>query len=198
MQGVELVLPTDFIHAPCHSGVPGSHTGSHSFSANVDVTSVSLDPFDSAIGTLDIDTSSSTTLPSSGGPASAYHGVRVDSSSSGACIPDGSAAADIGPATRDAYAAALRGCKTILWTGPMGACEGASFSGGTLAVAQAIAAETTSGATSIVGGVLLPSSSCDLFTLASPLATTKPMHGGPPPPNFICSSLHTDKAGAYG
>ena len=186
------MLPTDFVHAPCHSSAPGSHTSSHSFSANVDVTSVSVDPFDSAIGTLDIDTSSSTTLPSGGAPASAYHGVRVGSSSSGACIPDGSAAADIGPTTRDAYAAALRGCKTLLWTGPMGACEGASFSGGTLAVAQAIAAETASGATSIVGGALFPCSVCVLVNSASPLATQNHMHGGPPVPLYphcIFSSL---------
>lgn len=180
VQGVELLLPTDFVQAPCDSKStspgtrpPSASTGDHSFSGNVDVIPVSPDPFDSSIATLDIDddaaTAHSPTAPaaasgdSAKAPGKTADGVppvaastdrcsvvRVAGSGSG--IPEGSAAADIGPATRDAYAAALHGCKTILWTGPLGACEGSSFAGGTLAIAQAIAAQTAAGAVSIVGG----------------------------------------------
>src|SRR5881392_2160406 len=53
--------------------------------------------------------------------------------------PDGWMGLDIGP-------------KTIVWNGPMGVFEMPAFSKGTLEVAKVVAAATTSGATSIVGG----------------------------------------------
>jgi phosphoglycerate kinase len=56
---------------------------------------------------------------------------------------------DIGPATAKRFSEALRGAKTILWNGPMGAFEMAPFSKGTMEIASAIAA---SGAVSVVGG----------------------------------------------
>ena len=47
------------------------------------------------------------------------------------------------------FADAMAGAATILWNGPMGVFEMASFAGGTEGVARAIAA---SGAFSVVGG----------------------------------------------
>lgn len=56
---------------------------------------------------------------------------------------------DIGPATVAAFDQALRGVKTVVWNGPMGAFEMAPFAGGSLAMVRAVLA---SGALSIVGG----------------------------------------------
>lgn len=150
---MELLLPTDLVHAPCHSAAnnPDAAPQAPTLTGNIDVMSVSVDPFDSAIHTLDLEDSMSGSL------SSHDHGVRV--AHDAVDMPEDDAAADIGPATRDVYAAALRGCRTILWTGPMGQFEGGSFSGGTLAVAQAIAKETANGATTIVGGAMPASSS---------------------------------------
>ena len=59
---------------------------------------------------------------------------------------------DIGPKTIASYGVEIAKAKTIVWNGPMGVFEMPSFAKGTLAVAKAVAAATTSGATSIVGG----------------------------------------------
>jgi phosphoglycerate kinase len=59
---------------------------------------------------------------------------------------------DIGPKTIAAYGAEIAKAKTIVWNGPMGVFEIPAFSKGTLEIAKAVAAATTSGATSIVGG----------------------------------------------
>ncbi|HVA33122.1 MAG TPA: phosphoglycerate kinase [Candidatus Baltobacteraceae bacterium] len=59
---------------------------------------------------------------------------------------------DIGPASAAAYAAVLRGAKTIVFNGPMGVYEKAPYQNGTRTVGQAIAAATRAGATSVVGG----------------------------------------------
>jgi phosphoglycerate kinase len=59
---------------------------------------------------------------------------------------------DIGPQTIAAYAAEIAKAKTIVWNGPMGVFEMPTFAKGTLAIAKAVAAATTQGATSIVGG----------------------------------------------
>ena len=56
---------------------------------------------------------------------------------------------DIGPATVARYADALAGARTVVWNGPMGVFEIDAFAGGTVAIAEAVAA---SAATSIVGG----------------------------------------------
>ncbi|OUM98627.1 MAG: phosphoglycerate kinase [Firmicutes bacterium ZCTH02-B6] len=56
---------------------------------------------------------------------------------------------DIGPATRELFAAAVRKARTIVWNGPMGVFEWDAFAHGTMAIARALA-ETR--ATSIVGG----------------------------------------------
>jgi phosphoglycerate kinase len=59
---------------------------------------------------------------------------------------------DIGPATAQAYAAVLRGAKTIVFNGPMGVYEKAPYRDGTRVVGEAIAEATRAGATSVVGG----------------------------------------------
>ena len=59
---------------------------------------------------------------------------------------------DIGPKTIAAYKAEIAKSKTIVWNGPMGVFEMSAFAKGTLEIAKAVAAATTAGATSIVGG----------------------------------------------
>jgi triosephosphate isomerase len=59
---------------------------------------------------------------------------------------------DIGPKTAAAFAAEILRAKTIVWNGPMGVFEMPAFANGTLEVARAVAAATSAGATSIVGG----------------------------------------------
>ena len=66
--------------------------------------------------------------------------------------PDGWMGLDIGPKTIETYRQKISGAKTIVWNGPMGVFEMPAFAKGTLEVAKAIAATTSSGATSIVGG----------------------------------------------
>ncbi len=59
---------------------------------------------------------------------------------------------DIGPQTVAAFTAEIARAKTIVWNGPMGVFEVPAFAQGTLQIAQAVAAATSAGATSIVGG----------------------------------------------
>jgi phosphoglycerate kinase len=59
---------------------------------------------------------------------------------------------DIGPETIAAYSAEISKAKTIVWNGPMGVFEMPAFAKGTLEVAKAVAAATSAGAVSIVGG----------------------------------------------
>src|SRR6201990_2413428 len=59
---------------------------------------------------------------------------------------------DIGPKTIAAYSAEIAKARTIVWNGPMGVFEMPAFAKGTLEVAKAVAAATSAGATSIVGG----------------------------------------------
>lgn len=67
-------------------------------------------------------------------------------------IPDGWMGLDIGPRTVAAFADVVKRARTILWNGPMGVFEMASFQQGTKAVAQAVAQATAAGAYSLVGG----------------------------------------------
>jgi len=59
---------------------------------------------------------------------------------------------DIGPKTVEAFGAEIARARTIVWNGPMGVFEMPAFAKGTLAIAQAVAAATSAGTTSIVGG----------------------------------------------
>src|SRR6266568_1843934 len=66
--------------------------------------------------------------------------------------PDGWMGLDIGPKTIDTDRQKIAGAKTIVRNGPMGVFEMPAFAKGTLEVAKAVTAATSSGATSIVGG----------------------------------------------
>lgn len=66
--------------------------------------------------------------------------------------PDGWMGLDIGPDTVAKFGAEIAGAKTIVWNGPMGVFEMPAFAKGTLEIARAVAAATSKGATSIVGG----------------------------------------------
>jgi phosphoglycerate kinase len=59
---------------------------------------------------------------------------------------------DIGPKTIAAYKAEIAKSETIVWNGPMGVFEMPAFAKGTVEIAKAVAAATTGGATSIIGG----------------------------------------------
>ena len=67
-------------------------------------------------------------------------------------VPDGWQALDSGAKTSEEYVNALKGAKTVIWTGPMGVFEFDAFAKGTEAVARAVAQATKEGAVSIVGG----------------------------------------------
>src|SRR5436189_1182746 len=64
-------------------------------------------------------------------------------------LPDGWLGLDIGPETREAFARAIAGAKTVFWNGPMGVFEWPRFAEGTRAVAQAVAKAE---AHTVVGG----------------------------------------------
>ncbi len=66
-----------------------------------------------------------------------------------AAVPAGWRGLDIGPRTRESFAAEIRSAKTLFWNGPMGVYEVEPFRAGTIAVAEAVAA---SDALSVVGG----------------------------------------------
>jgi phosphoglycerate kinase len=59
---------------------------------------------------------------------------------------------DVGPKTVAEFCAEVAKAKTIVWNGPLGMFEKPAFAQGTLAMARAVAAATTKGATSIIGG----------------------------------------------
>jgi phosphoglycerate kinase len=64
-------------------------------------------------------------------------------------VPAGTKAVDIGPATRERFAAALARAGTLFWNGPLGVFEKPPFDAGTRAFAQALAA---CAAYTVVGG----------------------------------------------
>jgi phosphoglycerate kinase len=64
-------------------------------------------------------------------------------------VPDGWLGLDIGPSTRERYAARISGARTVFWNGPMGVFEWPRFADGTKAVAEAVAAAD---AHTVVGG----------------------------------------------
>jgi len=64
-------------------------------------------------------------------------------------VPDGWRILDVGPESVEAYAAALQGCKTVVWNGPLGVTEFPPFAKGSEALARALAELH---AVTIVGG----------------------------------------------
>ena len=80
---------------------------------------------------------------------------KIDASAKSEVLKVGDAAIgdrmglDIGPDSARLYAGLLADAKTVVWNGPMGVFEVATFAKGTLAVANAVAAVT---GTTIIGG----------------------------------------------
>jgi phosphoglycerate kinase len=70
--------------------------------------------------------------------------VRADA------VPDGWLALDIGPKSREAFAAKIADAETVFWNGPMGVFEWPRFAEGTEAIARAVAA--SEGHTVVGGG----------------------------------------------
>jgi phosphoglycerate kinase len=64
-------------------------------------------------------------------------------------VPEGWLGLDIGPATRERYAARIGEARTVFWNGPMGVFEWPRFAEGTKAVAEAVA---RADARTVVGG----------------------------------------------
>jgi phosphoglycerate kinase len=83
--------------------------------------------------------------PSLAQPAAAHQVPRT-------AIPAQEAMLDIGDSSAGAFAAEIGRAGTLVWNGPMGVFETPPFDRGTRAVAQAMAAATKRGATTIVGG----------------------------------------------
>ena len=67
-------------------------------------------------------------------------------------IPEGLEGVDAGPEAQKAFAAAIKGAKTILWNGPAGVFECDEFCAGSRAIGEAIAEATAEGAFSLIGG----------------------------------------------
>ena len=65
-------------------------------------------------------------------------------------IPADKEGLDIGPATCEKFAEAVKTAKTVVWNGPMGVFEMPSYAKGTIGVCEAIA--NLKGATTIIGG----------------------------------------------
>ena len=78
-------------------------------------------------------------------------GARVEVVPANA-IPEGLEGVDAGPESRKAFAAALKGAKTILWNGPAGVFECEDFTAGSRAIGEAIAEATAEGAFSLISG----------------------------------------------
>ena len=67
-------------------------------------------------------------------------------------IPEGWMGLDLGPVSRENFAAKAREARTILWNGPMGVFEFENFSAGTLAMADALVHASKQGGFTLVGG----------------------------------------------
>jgi phosphoglycerate kinase len=76
----------------------------------------------------------------------AHHVVQADQ------IPPDMEGMDIGPATREVFAAKIADARTVFWNGPVGVFELAPFAEGNMAVALAVAAATKTGALTVIGG----------------------------------------------
>jgi 3-phosphoglycerate kinase len=67
-------------------------------------------------------------------------------------VPSDLAALDIGPESRETFAAIVREAETVFWNGPMGLFEKPGFDAGTVAVALATAECTAAGGFTVIGG----------------------------------------------
>ncbi|MCQ2212050.1 MAG: phosphoglycerate kinase [Bacteroidaceae bacterium] len=67
-------------------------------------------------------------------------------------IEEGWDGLDAGPVSREKFAQAIEGAKTILWNGPAGCFECEEFTPGSRAIGEAVAKATAEGAFSLIGG----------------------------------------------
>ena len=67
-------------------------------------------------------------------------------------IPSDMEGMDIGPVTRETFAAKIADARTVFWNGPVGVFEMAAFAEGNMAVARAVVAVTKTGALTVIGG----------------------------------------------
>ena len=67
-------------------------------------------------------------------------------------IEEGWDGLDAGPESREKFAKAIEGAKTILWNGPAGCFECDDFTAGSRAIGEAVAKATAEGAFSLIGG----------------------------------------------
>jgi len=67
-------------------------------------------------------------------------------------IPESWMGLDIGPVAIQHFSDAIKGSNTVLWNGPMGVFEMEKFQHGTRSIAEAVAAATSNGAFTLVGG----------------------------------------------
>jgi len=67
-------------------------------------------------------------------------------------IPDGWEGMDCGPASMELFAEKIKAAKTVVWNGPAGVFEFETFSKGTKALLDAVAALHASGGAGIIGG----------------------------------------------
>lgn len=91
-------------------------------------------------------------LPADSVVASEISAEAVTEEAPSDAIPEGKMGLDIGPMARETFTQVLTAAKTILWNGPMGVFEYKPFAGGTLAMAEAVAHSTETGAYSLIGG----------------------------------------------
>jgi len=80
-----------------------------------------------------------TVLPSDVVAAAAFEADAETQVTPYDALPEGWLGLDIGPRTRDDFAARIAAAKTVFWNGPMGVFEWPRFSDGTVAVAHALA-----------------------------------------------------------
>ncbi len=67
-------------------------------------------------------------------------------------IPSGWMGLDIGPKAISQYSQIIKSSKTVLWNGPLGVFEFKNFAKGTFSIAEAVAAATSKGAFTLIGG----------------------------------------------
>ena len=65
-------------------------------------------------------------------------------------VPEHTQILDVGPATIEAFSAALADCDTVVWNGPLGLAEREAFAGGTKAMASALAKLDSAGQARVI------------------------------------------------
>merc|ERR1712226_1523952 len=77
---------------------------------------------------------------------------EIKSSTKAEGIPEGFMGLDCGPESKKLNAEAVAASKTIIWNGPMGVFEMASFEAGTKELMDAVVAATAAGVITVIGG----------------------------------------------